>query len=303
MLLWAHAAIVALDLLHTSSGIIPFFSPDKVIPPTPTIERLEHLVADSGHQSRILPIPSRRMIAGQVPTVFELPSVTTYSSWPLTRYERYAWLTGLRSSPWPFIYFDDCCSPLMNGLGARFVVAPRDLEPRFLHHRRRLRLLQDGPVRIWENPRALPRARVVHEVRFAPPGDLDEVTRILTSSDFRFRREVVLESEPVDLGLPERGGRMERATIVRDRPTLVEIEIDAESPGVLVLADTWYPGWEATIDDEPAGVLPANLAVRGVVVPAGRSTVEFRYRPAWLVPGMMLSLLAAACLILTLRFG
>lgn len=303
VLRWALAVIVALDLLHTGSGLIPFFPPDEVLPPTPTIERLTDLVAGSEHQGRILPVPSRRVIAGQVPTAFDLPSVTTYSSWPLTRYERYAWLSGLRSSPWPFIYFDDCCGSLMNGLGARFVVAPLDLEPRSLHRPRGLRLLRDGPVRIWQNRRALPRARVVHSVRFAPPGDLDEVARILGSQGFRLRREVVLESEPIDLDPPAGGGGMERAAIVRDRPTHVEIEIDAESPGVLVLADTWYPGWEATIDGEPADVLPANLAVRGVVVPAGRSTVEFRYRPAWLVPGVMLSLLAAACLASTLRPG
>jgi uncharacterized membrane protein YfhO len=111
------------------------------------------------------------------------------------------------------------------------------------------------------------------------------------------RNAAVLEGDAVERDPPGVIEPMQTARIVRDLPTVVEVEVEAESSGALVLADSWYPGWRATVDGSPAEVVPADLALRAVLVPAGRSTVVFRYRPAWLVPGILLSLLAAACLI------
>lgn len=296
-LAWLLVVVAAVDLVHAGAGTIPFFSPDEIVPRTSTISRLTQLVSGSGHQARILPLPTQQMIAGELPTIFELPSVTTYSSWPLTRYDRYASLTGVRYLRWPYVYFDDCCTRLMSGLGARFVVAPADLEPRSLQRGDGLRLLQNGAVRIWENLDALPRARLVHDIRWVPPRDLDAVVEILGSPGFSLRNAAVLEGDAVERDPPGVIEPMQTARIVRDLPTVVEVEVEAESSGALVLADSWYPGWRATVDGSPAEVVPADLALRAVLVPAGRSTVVFRYRPAWLVPGILLSLLAAACLI------
>jgi uncharacterized membrane protein YfhO len=53
-----------------------------------------------------------------------------------------------------------------------------------------------------------------------------------------------------------------------------------ETPGLVVLADLYDPGWRAFRDGEPVPILSVNHAVRGVVVPAGHSTIEFRYWPA-----------------------
>ena len=77
----------------------------------------------------------------------------------------------------------------------------------------------------------------------------------------------------------------------------VEIAVTAEAGGLLVLADTDYPGWRATVDGQPARILRANGAFRAVEVPAGGRLVRFEYRPAWLLPGAVAS---AAALLLTL---
>ena len=47
----------------------------------------------------------------------------------------------------------------------------------------------------------------------------------------------------------------------------------------LVLSDSYYPGWEAEVDGVPVPIHRANMAFRAVVVPEGKHTVEFRYRP------------------------
>jgi hypothetical protein len=295
-LAWAPAVLAALDLLRVGAGTIPFFPPQQVLPSTPTIGRLEALVAASGRSARILPVPSQEVLPGQVPTAFDLPSAAAYTSWPLARFDRYAELAGTRYLRWPYIYFDDCCTPWLNDLACRWIVAPAGLELRSEARRPGLRLVADGPVRILENPRARPRARVVHRARLAPPGDQDEVVRIMTSADFDPRHEVVVEAERLVRPLGEERRAVTPATIVGERPTRLEVEVVSPVPGLLVLADSWYPGWEATVDGEPAAVLAANLALRAVEVPAGRCLVVFDYRPRWLAPGFGLSLLTVLVL-------
>jgi hypothetical protein len=79
--------------------------------------------------------------------------------------------------------------------------------------------------------------------------------------------------------------------------TRVDITVTTETGGLLVLADTDYPGWTATVDGQPARILRVNGAFRAVEVPAGARQVRFEYRPGWLLPGAIIS---AAALLLTL---
>ena len=54
------------------------------------------------------------------------------------------------------------------------------------------------------------------------------------------------------------------------------------APGVLVVSETDYPGWSATVDGKPAPLLRADYAFRGVALSAGPHRIERRFvsRPA-----------------------
>jgi hypothetical protein len=69
------------------------------------------------------------------------------------------------------------------------------------------------------------------------------------------------------------------ARIVSYKRNCVIIEADSDSPGVLVLHDLYYPGWDALVDGQPAPVLKANLLFRGVELPRGRHIITFRFEP------------------------
>jgi hypothetical protein len=60
----------------------------------------------------------------------------------------------------------------------------------------------------------------------------------------------------------------------------------------LVVNERVYPGWRAAVDGRPAEILPTNLVMRGLVVPAGATVIEMRYVP-FIVSGYGLALLAA----------
>jgi uncharacterized membrane protein YfhO len=88
------------------------------------------------------------------------------------------------------------------------------------------------------------------------------------------------------------------ATIVRDDPEAVDIDVDARTPSLVVLADHWYPGWVATVNGTQVPILQANHALRAVEVPAGRSLIRYEYRPTSIRLGLILSAAAAGVLVL-----
>jgi uncharacterized membrane protein YfhO len=74
----------------------------------------------------------------------------------------------------------------------------------------------------------------------------------------------------------------------------VVVQVEAASDGLLVLSETWYPGWTATIDGRPTKVLRANHTLRAVPLTAGSHEVRFEFRSRSLALGAVVSLVAFA---------
>ena len=60
------------------------------------------------------------------------------------------------------------------------------------------------------------------------------------------------------------------------------------------MSDSFFPGWQATVNGVDASIQPANYAFKAVVVPVGRVEVELRYVP----PGLMLGLAVSGLAVL-----
>jgi hypothetical protein len=150
------------------------------------------------------------------------------------------------------------------------------------------------PLRVFRVPDPLPRARVVGGARIA-----DDALGVDTLLDPGFdpAREVVLaagEAAPTTTEVPG------TVRMVDERSDRVSLEADLRTPAFVVLADSFDPGWRATLDGAPVPVLRANLAFRAVRVPAGRHRIEMVYRPRALLAGLAVSavaLLAALALL------
>ena len=72
--------------------------------------------------------------------------------------------------------------------------------------------------------------------------------------------------------------------------------VSAVSPKLLVLSDTYYPGWVARIDGEGSPTYRANYTMRGVSVPAGSHQVTFSYEPQSVRLGIIISILSISAL-------
>jgi len=148
-----------------------------------------------------------------------------------------------------------------------------------------------GEVDIYEIHPFLERAMLVygHEVirnRY-------EILRRLWSPGFDPREIVILERppKPAVTGPEQAKSALEpRVEMVRYEADEVTIELASPKPGFLLLLDTHFPGWKAFVDERPAEIYRANLNFRAVAVPAGESTVRFRYRPLSFRLGILLCL-------------
>jgi uncharacterized membrane protein YfhO len=72
----------------------------------------------------------------------------------------------------------------------------------------------------------------------------------------------------------------------------MEFKVHTQTPGLLVMSETYYPGWHATVNDLTQQVDRVDGDLRGVAVPAGNSKVVLEYRPWSVYAGAILSLLA-----------
>jgi hypothetical protein len=112
-----------------------------------------------------------------------------------------------------------------------------------------------------------------------------------------FHREPLVEGDLALTGGPA-SGVPGRARIRSFAPEHIVVETTSEAPALLVLAEPWYPGWEAAVDGAPAVVVPANAWMRAVPLPAGSHRIEMRFHSRWLVPGAAVALAAAVALLL-----
>ena len=74
------------------------------------------------------------------------------------------------------------------------------------------------------------------------------------------------------------------------QPEVFVVEADLACPGLVVVGDSYYPGWRAWVDGERRPVQELD-AVRAVRAGAGRHVIEFRYHPASVYWGLGLTLL------------
>lgn len=169
---------------------------------------------------------------------------------------------------------------LARRMAVKWVVSPHPL-PKTVMTRRQT------PLHVGTDPLALPRARVVPCVQ--PAADAEAAFAAVQLADPL--RTVVLEGGAA--GCVEGGGD---ARILDYRNQSVELL--ATGPGTLVLADSWYPRWTATVDGAEVPILRADVLFRGVDLPPGEHRVRFEFDPG--LPGL---LLLPAGLLLVLSAG
>lgn len=177
----------------------------------------------------------------------------------------------------------------------RFVIVPYKMDQ--FSERFSVVHAEDGAV-IYSYRDTLPRLSVFSKV--TPVSNGDAALEILKSAGFDPRREAIVEGAPANFADVNTVSSVRAGRVDRYETRYVRATVDAPTPSLAVLTDTAFPGWNAYVDGILTPIYRANYLFRGVRIPRGTHTVEFRYEPSSFRIGGILSLLSLIALAIIL---
>jgi len=299
----ALAVVQVASLLPLAATYNPSVDRGAFFPTTPAIDYLRR---EAGHQSRVL-------MPGTVALTYGLFEAQGYDGMSPRRLVEITGVVGtggalargflqntvaLHGSE-PLSGIRILVSPVLDLLGVRYVLmAPGAAPPR-----PGLALVYDAAdARIFRNDGAVPRAMLVGQARCVDdPAALEAIRgRALDP-----RREVLLaDCASPPASADGAGAGPGGSAVIRDESAnRVSVQVSTDRPAYLVLSDTWFPGWAATVDGHPTRVWRANHTLRAVVVPSGAREVVFTYAPRSLRIGALISVVALGLVALAMIPG
>jgi hypothetical protein len=188
--------------------------------------------------------------------------------------------------------------PIFDWLGVRYLVMDRsrfgvysaqDLLATGIALRE---VYHDSSAAILQSDAAAPKAEFWSRVQGAQSDA--SIVQLLQANPSRIAGPPLLQisSIPPDLLLQLQTAPATQAPVQVDdyRPNHVRLHLSAPAAGVVVLKDSYFPGWSATVNGQSVDVIPVNAMVRGIVVPGpGDYDVAFDYLPTSFVLGVWLS--------------
>jgi len=175
---------------------------------------------------------------------------------------------------------------LLGLLNGRYLVSAFPLEMPGLT----LRWREAGTL-IYENALTLPRAFVVHQTELmSDTAIMDQDLTDLEAINLE-NTALVYDGQPLD-------GPQEPTTaqVAEQSPNRVVVQTALDAPGLLVLGEIWYPGWQARDNGHPTSIVRTDATLRGVYLEEGSHTVEFVYKPWTVQAGLIVSVATALAL-------
>lgn len=186
-------------------------------------------------------------------------------------------------------------SPLLDVLNVKYIVipisdidaAPPDLIP----------LKTVGGVHVFINPGYLERVFTVDSWVYGAT-DTD-VLMMLQNAELDLSRTAIVKGNGKPRHSPE-SLRHDTVNITEYDLHRIDMDVDVEQPSLLVLSDTYFPGWNAYINGQKTDCLQVNHMMRGIQVNAETRRVVFRFEPLSWTLGVFLSLLGVLLIPLAL---
>lgn len=276
---WQVAAgiVIACDLLLVSSGR-PMNEESSVTSPgithasaegsTDLVARIRQLTNESVPPARFDIRPDVWLTWSQMGPVLGIPTGNGCDPMAPERtiQARLAFAKGAR---WGGCYeVERPASPMVSLMNTRVLLSHSDVDASGFDL-----AAEAGGYKVYRNRAAMDRFFFAPRVRSV--NSLEEAEKAVQSGDFRPQDETIVEAAG-DVFDVAAGSAQVR--VISYQPSVIRVETGNSAAGMLVETDSFYPGWEAAVDGNPAQIYPADVAFRAVRVPAGRHTVEFRLR-------------------------
>jgi hypothetical protein len=183
--------------------------------------------------------------------------------------------------------------------------------------------IETEDFQVRRNRLQYPRAWVVHAARGLP-----RMEGLLRAERSGPMQEILYADDPIwhdskQTAIdPHRWAWIDRDDLIRLRPFLpgasprpsetvkvsypspqqAELDVTLDQPGLVILADVYYPGWKLTIDGHPAPIIPVNRLMRGAAVESGPHHLVYTYDPSSFRLGLIITLAGGAAWVLLAAF-
>src|SRR5262249_35451568 len=171
----------------------------------------------------------------------------------------------------------------------------------------RFRLVYDDKAAaVFENTSALPRAFLVPQHGIEVLKDMDSQLTALHDPAFDPKKTVIVSSRPSSLSSLVPPSNAEQVTaqnsmkITRTGVNDLSFHASTNEPAVLVVSQTFYPGWKAIVDGVTTEVFPVDLTLTGIPLQGGAHDVHLVFDPMSFKAGAALTLLSIAILVMNL---
>lgn len=176
-------------------------------------------------------------------------------------------------------------------------------------------LLKKDTVKLYRIRNYLPRAWLVEKYKILPE---KEIIPALKQKDYHPSRMVILEEKPQWAGDPalsrlHSASPKNEVALVQERNNKLWLRVSCSQDSLLVISDTYYPGWQASIrplirennsapQNFAAKILRANYNFRALALQAGEYEIFFSYEPYSFKVGLFISLLFGIAIIIYFLF-
>jgi hypothetical protein len=266
----------AVDLFTFASGYNPAITRDRYYPKAPAIQWLQQ------DKSVFRVFGLRYALVTDTASMYGLSDARGMDFMGVRRYEEL--ITGAAGNFW--FYRDAPQLPeSFRLLNVKYVLSSK---PSFQNDRD-FELVYTNGVNIYRYKKCLPRALPVFDCEVKSPPEILAAVRMPT---FDPAKTLLLDQSP-EIS-PVRNAPPDSAAnapveITSYQPDEVKITADMPRPGFLLLLDTYFPGWTATVDGRQTKIYRADYDFRAVALPAGKSSVTFSYRPLSFYLGLWIS--------------
>ncbi len=292
-------SFAAFDLGTFAFGYMGFASRDEIFPPAPAFDFLLH---QDDSQFRIIQVGLP--YSSNAPLMYGLRSADGYEV-ALSGRQR-AFVEDLidRNSNGINFLSDrilERTDRRLDLLNVKYVLLPAFVPDfkRFLQSNRFVQAFNNGSVAIFENPAALPSAWVVSASGVEIVRDLTKEVNRLKSPAFDPMKSVTVSEAPQLFSVPDAASDpfSGSAKVVESDARRVAIKTEASSPAILIFSQMYYPGWKAMIDHRPSQIVPVDVALIGIPVPAGVHEVVLVFQPLSFRIGLGLTTLSIVVLL------
>ena len=180
---------------------------------------------------------------------------------------------------------------LLASLNVSHIITPYEIKSAFFEKKFETKDDNDNKFKVFENTIKPQRVLITNKYQIAQT--VPEITQKITQFSFDPFSQTVLEEDP---HLDSKDPLVSSSAIVQETSTQVEINASSSAEALLVLADSYYPGWQAYVNNQPTPIFAANINTRAVKIPSGQSTVIFKYQPKSLQLGLLISVLSTVLL-------